>query len=186
MAHPNIGPSLTFDEKCVASHLISDFEKSGITIPKEVKDWFVKLTDKMLALGQEVINTAQPAVRSIQFKDAYVTLAGVPLKTIESMCKSPRRVGRGELVATVMTGSSDSHSVLELTRGEDSRRKVNLAMNSASERQLAVLEILLLTKGELATLLGGKSDAEMALGDKMVGSPGARVSTFYDVVWVKD
>ncbi|KAJ3037654.1 Mitochondrial intermediate peptidase [Rhizophlyctis rosea] len=176
--HPTIGKSLSREERAVAELLISDFEKSGVHMPESTRARFVDLNDRILGLGQAFAEVSYPHVDKVKFQNPTQTLNGLPLKLIQQVTHNGKRGGKGDGkdTADVPTGSMAAYTVLRLAQAEESRRAMYLAMNSGSPRQLLILEELLRTRGELATMLGKRSYADMTLRDKMVQSQEADVS----------
>ncbi|KAJ3407047.1 Mitochondrial intermediate peptidase [Chytridiales sp. JEL 0842] len=162
---PMIGPQLSEEEKRVAHLLLLDFEKSGIHMPQKKREQFVDLNDKILELGQSFTASAFPGVSAVEIEKASVRLQGLSRETIAKLVQ-----GKEDL-AVVSTTSMSAMMVLKHVRDEQVRKLMYTGMNSATEWQVEILEKLLKTRGELASLLGKRSYADMYLGDKMARTP---------------
>ncbi|KAJ3290651.1 Mitochondrial intermediate peptidase [Borealophlyctis nickersoniae] len=181
--HPSIPLKFSHEERQTATLLLKDFEKSGIHMPSAIRSRFVELNDRILGLGQNFIERGGPFIRSVEIADPYAKLEGVPKKLIDALVGISKKRGNkgGPPVATVDIGSIASGLVLRLARNENVRKEVFVAMNSGHKLQIALLEAMLRTRGELANLLGHASFAEMALQDKMARTP-ANVMSFLESV----
>ena len=140
-------------------------------MPQSTRAQFVDLNDKILALGQAFTDVSRPYVDHVDFNDPVTSLEGLPPHFIQHFVNRTNKRGKRN-VAGVPTGSTAAYSVLRLAQREESRKAMYMALNSASSRQLLLLEEMLRTRGELANLLGKRSYGEMTLGDKMVQTPG--------------
>ncbi|KAI9358891.1 hypothetical protein DFJ73DRAFT_793900 [Zopfochytrium polystomum] len=188
---PSIKTDLSREELRVADLLLADFEKSGIHMPERTRRRFVELNDRILELGHRFSMAAHPSVAEVEIEDASNRLAGVPQSAIKSYNsrgggggaagryghpwgRRPRGSAKPKPeddVAVISMAGSAPFTVLRSARDEHVRKLVYIAMNSGSPEQIQTLEEMLLTRAELAKMLGKKSYAEMALNDKMVKTP---------------
>jgi intermediate peptidase len=167
-----IGKQLSTEEKRVAQLLLADFEKSGIHMPQATRERFVDLNDKILELGQMFASSAFPSVNAIEIENASKKMEGVPREIMDHVVGRGLKESRQKDLAIVSTTSMAAMMVLKMARDEQVRKLMFVGMNSAAEWQVDILEKLLKTRGELASLLGKKSYADMYLGDKMARTPG--------------
>lgn len=77
--------------------------------------------------------------------------------------------------AYVATDSTECQMILKYAKNENVRRQVYESMNSATKESIMTLEQLMMTRSELATLVGRESYAELQLQDKMAKNPSKRV-----------
>ncbi|KAI9005636.1 hypothetical protein DFJ74DRAFT_691592 [Hyaloraphidium curvatum] len=160
-------------EKRVADLLLSDFEKSGIHMAEKQRLAFVHLHDEILRVGHRFTLNGGPGVRDVDVADPWNKLRGVRSDVIRSLIQ---KTPSGE-VARIPTAGYPAQLVMRTARDEDVRRRLYLAMNSATEDQVEVLDRLLRLRAELARLLGKRSYAQVYLEDKMARDP-ARVMQF--------
>lgn len=73
--------------------------------------------------------------------------------------------------AYVPTDSAECQMILKYATNENVRQQVYESMNSATRESIHVLEQLMRTRSELATLVGKDSYAELQLQDKMAKNP---------------
>ena len=72
----------------------------------------------------------------------------------------------------VYPGSLQAQMIMTSAPEEEPRRKVYMASNSSTEKQVYLLDRMVKARGELARLVGKDSYADMALSDKMAKCPG--------------
>ncbi|KAI0756830.1 mitochondrial intermediate peptidase [Daedaleopsis nitida] len=144
-----------------------DFEKSGIDLPPAQRERFVSLSTEILVLGRQFLNeTATPRPPAqIQWSE----LQGLKDIGMGARLRLQAKVTKRELL--VYPGSLQAQMIMRSAPAEEPRRKVYMAANSSTPEQISLLERLLRARGELAQLVGKKSFAHMALGDKMAKSP---------------
>lgn len=130
------------------------------------KQEFIALHDRILELGQDFSSQAHPSNTSVTLD--INSLQGVPKSIIGSLQSSASEKGQ----VTIETSSSISNLILRTAREERVRRDLFMALNSANDYQVGVLEELLKTRADLAKLLGKANYAELHLQDKMVEKPG--------------
>ncbi|KAJ3087388.1 Mitochondrial intermediate peptidase [Quaeritorhiza haematococci] len=170
---PSVLATLSPEEHRVATLLMQDFEKSGITMPTSVRQNFVTLQDRILTLGQQfIVNAANPPSQTILIRDPYTRLEGLPRRVIDALVVASGGSRYNRDKAYIPVPSNVALMVLRFVRDEEVRKEVYVALNKGSEEQVAVLEELLRTRGELAKLLQKRSYSEMYLADKMAESPG--------------
>lgn len=145
-----------------------DFEKSGIDLSPAQRERFVSLSTEILVLGRQFLNetvtTRPPArIRWSELQDLKDLGMGARLRL-------QARVTKRDLL--VYPGSLQAQMIMRSAPAEEPRRKVYMTANSSTLEQIALLEGLLRSRGELARLVGRESFAHMTLTDKMAKSPG--------------
>jgi intermediate peptidase len=155
-------------ERKVAVLLLQDFEKSGVHMPLKVRQKFIELNDSILELGQEFAMNSYPSEEFVEFSKPNVSLDGVPSRLIDALIHSSGSKSK----IMIPTQSEIASMVLRTASSEDTRKKLFLAMNSAADEQVDLLERFLKKRASLAKLLDQKSFGHMYLGDKMASSPG--------------
>lgn len=181
-----LNQQLSSEEVKVASLLISDFEKSGINMPEKQRKQFVKLNDDIQRLGQDFQSNAFPSEEIIVFNNPAFEFTGVPPKFIEALIlSSNQNKSRNGDLAIVPTNSEIATYIMKTARNAETRRRIFMAMHSAENSQIEILESLLRTRAELALLLGKESFADMYLLDKMAQTP-ANVNSFLESLATKN
>ncbi|KAJ8324572.1 Mitochondrial intermediate peptidase [Batrachochytrium dendrobatidis] len=185
----NIVDAMSEEEKRVAKLLMIDFEKSGIHMPDATRAEFVRINDRILELGQEFTMNSFPSEEFVQFDDAHNDLIGVPIPLVDALCRASSRAKRGSQSessnrparAIVPTSSDIASTILRTAHKEETRKRIYLAMNSASSHQISVLEEMLTCRADLARLLGKPSYGHVYLIDKMAESP-EKVKSFLETL----
>lgn len=170
---------MSHQERRVGRLLIKDFENSGIHMPDARRRRFVELNDKVLQLGQEFVTNSGPSVDYVKIKDPYSSLDGVSTRVIESLIpssstssKSSKRHRPISSYAIIPIRHGVAYHILKSATNESVRERVFIGLNSGSIQQIQVLDEMLKTRGEIASLLGRKSYADLHLSDSMAKSPG--------------
>ncbi|KAH9898220.1 mitochondrial intermediate peptidase [Cubamyces lactineus] len=159
--------SLTQEARQTAQTFWRDFEKSGIHLPPAQRERFVALSTEIMILGRQFLNETvapRPPAR-IQFSE----LQGVKDLGMGARLRLQAQVTKRDLL--VYPGSLQAQMIMRSAPAEEPRRKVYMATNSSTPAQIDLLERLLRTRGELASLVGQESYAHMTLTDKMAKSP---------------
>ncbi|OBZ84616.1 Mitochondrial intermediate peptidase [Choanephora cucurbitarum] len=151
------------DEHAAAIVFLRDFEKSGIHLPNKKRAEFVNLSDKIIHLGREFIQMNPRSIHHVRVEPAE--LAGLSPQAIRSMT-------RKDGYAYIPTHAPESQMVLKYGEREHVRKQVFEGMHSATEESIQILEQLMTTRADLATLVGNSSYAELQLQDKMAKNPG--------------
>jgi len=149
----DLSQKLAPNERIVGELLLNDFKKSGIHMSVKDKEEYVQLHDKILDLGNRFMNYGSDASIVIATKE----LPGLAFK---------------QEFVQVTANSHLAHLILHKSKNEDIRRDVYMMMNQGKSLQIQVLEELLKSRSDLASLLNEKSYAHMFLKDKMVKCPG--------------
>ncbi|CAG8485231.1 6380_t:CDS:2 [Ambispora leptoticha] len=161
LSTPRISSHFSDEEVQVANVFLRDFEKSGIHLPSSQREQYVKLSDKIIALGCKFAQT--PPTRAIKQIGVYPAsrLEGLNPEYIENVNRNK--------VAVLQTNQWEM--VLKYVKDEQVRKDMYIAANSASKSQIDTLEDLLRTRAALANLVGMESYGHMFLNDKMVKTP---------------
>ncbi|KAI5861765.1 mitochondrial intermediate peptidase-like protein [Durotheca rogersii] len=168
LANPDVMASWNEEEQTVATLLQQDFMKSAIHLPKESRDRFVSISQRISELGSTFVQEMHPERRYLEFPSSQLfgmdpTL--VKKNTIRGLVRIP-------------TLSSEATAALRTVYDEDARREIYCATRTASSEAIQLLETLLKSRAELAKLSGFASYAHMALQDKMMAKTPESVNQF--------
>ncbi|WFD27633.1 mitochondrial intermediate peptidase [Malassezia nana] len=167
MDDPDVWRALTEEARAVALIFLRDFEKSGIHLPPHERERFVQLSDEILVLGRAFLQDMA--------SDASETPVAFPLELLQGLDTpllgvGPVLLSRARSVP-VLPGSWEVHYLAKHAPDPRARRLAYEISYSNRMQPVQVLEQLLRARYDLATLTGKHSFAEMALVDKMVGTP---------------
>lgn len=165
---PEVMNSWSEEEQTVAKLLQGDFLKSAIHLPKESRDRFVDLSQKISELGLSFVEDARPEEISIDFPSSK--FQGMDPRLAQ------RFVRRG--ILRLPTTSPEATMALRTVRDEDTRKAIYYATRTASSRSIKVLEAMLRLRAELGGLTGFESYGHMALQDKMMAKSPKSVHEF--------
>nr|BDS00035.1 mitochondrial intermediate peptidase [Mycoleptodonoides aitchisonii] len=154
-----------------------DFEKSGIDLPPAQRDRFVSLSSEILTLGRQFLNETTSARPPAAIKPAE--LQGLKDLGMGARLRLQAQVTQRDLL--VYPGSMQAQMIMRSAPAEEPRRKVYMASNSSTPKQIELLERLLRARAEIARLVGKPSYAHLVLGDKMAKSP-ENVQHFLDAL----
>lgn len=152
---------LTHEEKVVGKLLLEDFKKSGVTLDDSGRENFVSLTTKISLLGRDFISSNHP-------KEDYITLTQSEAQGLDPQLA--QQLSRGNSVY-VPTGGVPGQLALRGMKSETSRKMLWSKMRESSDKSISSLEDLLVSRLELANLMGKESYADYLLSDKMAGNP---------------
>lgn len=165
LADKSIVARFTPDEHAAAVVFLRDFEKSGIHLPNQQRAEFVDLSDQIIHLGREFIQMNPRAIKQVKIK--HSALGGVSPSVIRSVVSK-------DGYAYVPTDSTECQMILKYAQNGNVRRQVYESMNSATKESIMTLEQLMVTRADLATLVGRESYADLQLQDKMAKNPSKR------------
>lgn len=151
--------NFSIEEHRSALVLLQDFEKSGIHLPNKKREEFVHLSDLIIHLGRDFIQRNPRAVHSVKIPMSMLSGVSIPESFIEGG------------FAFIPTDSQYAHAILKHSKNDQVRKQVYQSMYSATEESIDVLENLMKTRAQLATLVGNSSFAELQLQDKMAKNP---------------
>ncbi|RYO81371.1 hypothetical protein DL762_007150 [Monosporascus cannonballus] len=166
--NPEVMNSWSEEEQTVAKLLQQDFMKSAIHLPKESRDRFVDLSQKISELGSSFVEDMQPEQTYLDFPSSK--FQGMDPRLAQ------RFVRRG--VLRLPTMSPEATMALRSVHDEDARKAIYHATRTASDRSIRILEALLRLRAELAELSGFDSYGRMALKDKMMAKSPESVHEF--------
>ncbi|KAG8832469.1 Mitochondrial intermediate peptidase, partial [Serendipita sp. 399] len=166
MASPNF-KDLSMEAKQTAWIFKHDFDKSGVHLPEQQRQRFVQLSSNIISLGRDFLQglSADKAPLTLRTEDCE----GVPENPRLWQFYALKRGLRSRI--SVEANSAEARRVLKYSTNEEARKKVYVAQNASSKKQLDVVEQLLKDRAELAMLVGRQSYAEMLLHDKMGKKP---------------
>ncbi|KAI9305607.1 hypothetical protein BJ944DRAFT_264935 [Cunninghamella echinulata] len=162
LENKNIISNFSPDEHAAAVIFLRDFEKSGIHLPNEQRNKFVELSDQIIQLGRQFI-------QSDPYGTTYVKIAKENVQDIGSS-RINSTVGKDGFV-TLSTNSMECRLLLKYSKNENVRKQIYEAINSANKDNIKILEWLMISRAKLADLVGQKSYADLQLQDKMAKNP---------------
>ena len=156
----------------VAAQFLSDFEKSGIHLPQAERDRFVNLSDQILSLGRTFTTP-----ESEEDADAdHTKMVPVSVQELNSwnsrMAIMLQEGGKANHMLYVHANSAEGHAIRREHPEQSVRQRFYEAAYTSTPDRLHTLDDLLRKRGELAKLVGKRSWADVALGDKMAKTPG--------------
>jgi intermediate peptidase len=163
LADKSIVQKFSPDEYAAAVVFLKDFEKSGIHLPNKQKAKFVELSDQIIHLGRKFIQMNPRAIEQVKIQQSALNGVGPSVK---------RYVTSKDGYAYVPTDSTECQMILKYAKNSNVRRQVYESMNSATKESIMTLEQLMITRSELATLVGSESYADLQLQDKMAKNTG--------------
>ncbi|KAL7628621.1 Mitochondrial intermediate peptidase [Parahypoxylon ruwenzoriense] len=168
LANPEVMASWNEEEQTVARLLQQDFMKSAIHLPKESRDKFVDLSQRISELGSYFVQDMQPEQKYLDFPSSR--LFGMDPRLAQ------RNTRRGIVRLPIL--SSDATVALRSVHDEDVRKAIYYATRTASSRSIQALETMLKLRAELAKLSGFASYGQMALHEKMMAKTPESVHQF--------
>jgi len=147
--------------------ILLDFRRSGVDREEAVREQVAALREDLTELGQRFSENIASGQRSVTF-DSVDALAGLPEDWIAQHAPDAR--GR----VTVDTTYPDYIPFMTYAEDGEAREALYRAyLDRAHPENLEVLEELVRTRHELATLLGYEHWADYITEDKMIGSAAA-------------
>ncbi|KAI4142098.1 MAG: hypothetical protein LQ340_007440 [Diploschistes diacapsis] len=160
------------EELRVARILKKDFSQSAIHLPRDKRELFVEYSDIANKTGSRFVDNIQPRAFDVRVRSKL--LQGVDPRIVQQY------TDRNGYARLPTIGPVASH-VLKEAQDASVRRDMYIASRVAANDQIKMLEELMGVRAQLAKLSGFESYGEMALKDKMAGSPEA-VSKFLDAL----
>lgn len=133
--------------------------KSGIHLERSKNTQFIRIQSKILSLGHQFISPSQNTFIQLSSQE----LIGLPQHHINQLIQE-----NNEWINV----QEYSNLILKYCRLEETRRKVWLELYKGSDEKADILNQLLKSRGELASVLGYANYASYWLQDKMAKSPG--------------
>ena len=152
------------EERMVAQILLKDFANSAIELPAEKRLRFVELSNQMKMLGNQFLDSMTPT-------KSYIDLDIRQLKGIDPLTLARWSNGRSKV--RLPTTGDVPYVALGTVEDEATRREIFIAGRQSSKTQIRLLERLMVTRAEIASLSGHESYAHMNLSDKLAKSPEA-------------
>lgn len=152
------------EERMVAQILLKDFANSAIELPAEKRLRFVELSNQMKMLGNQFLDSMTPA-------KSYIDLDIRQLKGVDPLTLARWSNGRSKV--RLPTVGDVPYVALGTVEDEATRREIFIAGRQSSKTQIRLLERLMVTRAEVASLSGHESYAHMNLSDKLAKSPEA-------------
>lgn len=152
------------EERMVAQILLKDFANSAIELPAEKRLRFVELSNQMKMLGNQFLDSMTPT-------KSYIDLDIRQLKGIDPLTLARWSNGRSKV--RLPTAGDVPYVALGTVEDEATRREIFIAGRQTSKTQIRLLERLMVTRAEIASLSGHESYAHMNLSDKLAKSPEA-------------
>jgi len=165
---PEVVASWSQEELTVAKLLQQDFKKSAIHLPKQYRDTFVDVSQKISELGSIFVDHMEPEQR-------YIELPSSKLKGIDPLMA--RKMLRRSVIQ-LPTLAPATAVALSKAQDEDTRKTIYYAMRTASKRSIGALETMLKLRSQLAELSGFDSYSQMTLQDKMMAKTPESVRQF--------
>ncbi|KAH7035162.1 peptidase family M3 [Microdochium trichocladiopsis] len=156
------------EQQTVARLLQQDFLKSAVHLPKQSRDRFVDLSQKISELGSSFVEDMQP-------EQPYIDFPSSKLRGMDPQL-AQRFTRRG--TSRLPTLSAEASMALRSVYDDDTRKSILHATRTASSRSIKVLEGMLRLRAELADLSGFESYGRMALHDKMMAKSPEAVHEF--------
>nr|QPG55757.1 mitochondrial intermediate peptidase [Auricularia cornea] len=172
LSTPDIASNLTPEARETALIFWRDFEKSGIDLPPHLRARFVQLSSEIFTLGRDFVNQASAPRPAVSLPASALRETGTA--GLLSRLRLPARTSN---TVPVYPGTSEARMIMASVPDEATRRALYVATNSSSREEIDVLETLIKTRAQLASLVGKPSYAHVALDDKMTRSP-ENVMTF--------
>ncbi|KAI0136606.1 peptidase family M3 [Xylariales sp. AK1849] len=166
--NPEVRASWSEEEQTVALLLRQDFLKSAIHLPKESRDKFVDISQKISELGSMFVEEMAPEEQRLVLPSSR--FHGMDPRLAQQYIR------RGKLHLPTM--SPEATVALRSVHDEDTRKLVYYATRTASGRSIKILEMLLGLRAELATLSGFETYGHMALRDRMMAKSPESVHQF--------
>ncbi|KAI1845270.1 hypothetical protein JX266_008580 [Neoarthrinium moseri] len=166
--NPEVRSSWTEEEETVAILLRQDFLKSAIHLPKESRDKFVDISQKISELGSVFVEEMAP-------EDHQLRLPSSRFQGMDPRL-AQKYTSRGSIYLPTM--SPEATVALRSVLDEDTRKLIYYATRTSSTRSIKILETLLSLRSELATLSGFDSYGQMALRDRMMAKSPESVHQF--------
>lgn len=130
---------------------------------------FVRLHDDILRVGHAFTLRAHPGTTEIEVEDPWNRLRGVRSDLVRTLVRT--NANNGKQYARIPTGGYIAQTVMRTARDDDVRRRLFMAMNSATKEQVEGMDKMLRLRAELGQLLGKSSYGQVYLEDKMAKDP---------------
>jgi len=163
---PEVTAAWSQEERMVAETLKVDFEKSAVHLSESARKRFIDLSQRISETGSSFLDSMAPEQPSIDIPAEKMGGLGTEFR--------PHKARKYRLFAhdgSMSTG-------LAVIRDPEWRKRVYLALNTASSPTVAVLDEMLSYRAELANITGFESYAHQNLKDRMMAKTPAAVEEF--------
>ncbi len=144
--------------------VLEGFERSGVALDDEPRARVQEIQDELAQLSTAMARNIAEDVRTVEARPEE--LVGLPQDFIDA-----REVNENGTI-TLTTAYTDYQPVMAYAESDDLRRRFSVAYaQRAWPQNDEVLRQIFTLRAELAGLLGRANYAELALEDKMLGSP---------------
>ncbi|GMM32782.1 metalloendopeptidase [Saccharomycopsis crataegensis] len=163
----HIKEELSAEEVVVGELLLADFKKSGIDKDDKTRDLFIELSSRISVIGQYFNNNA------FDLKDSKFVFSKAELKNSvsdEIMDQIQAELGKFSSRGTRVSFSVNSHVsflLLKNCSNESIRKQIWVGLNSSSQKQLQLLELMLNYRKLLSLKLNYQDFNHYQLEDKM-------------------
>ncbi|KAH8835489.1 mitochondrial intermediate peptidase [Flagelloscypha sp. PMI_526] len=172
---PSIVKTLSPEAYATALIFWRDFERSIVAPDQRSK--FIDLTTEIIVLGREFQDGARDSRPPALIKPS--SLEGLKDGGMGSRLK--RQASSTQKTLVVYPGSLQAQMIMRSAPDEEARRQVYIASNTSSQKQLSIMENMLIKRAELARMVGKESFGHMVLSDKMAKSP-ENIDSFLDAL----
>ncbi|KAI0022262.1 peptidase family M3 [Xylariomycetidae sp. FL0641] len=169
LANPDVMAAWSEEEKTVAHLLYQDFKKSAIHLPKEYRDKFVHVSQRISVLGARFVDETKP-------EQLYLDLTSEQCSGMDP--RIAKKYSQRRPYVRLPTMAPEATVALRHVHDEEARKKIYFATRTASKDSIDYLESLLQSRAELAKLSGFESYGRMALHDKMMAKTPESVHEF--------
>ncbi|CAK7894576.1 mitochondrial intermediate peptidase [[Candida] anglica] len=176
----SVTKKLSIEELKVGDYLAKDFERSGIDLDSQKRQNFVEITQEISLLGSHFNNGVQMLKNywCEVTKEEYESIPTNLQKLITRHQLKNGKVFAGKTSPQVIPLAGEiPYTVLTTCENEQLRKKIWIALHSATNEQLDLLNGFLKYRTILAKMLGFKSFSQYQLEHKMAKTP-ENVMTF--------
>jgi thimet oligopeptidase len=162
-AYAATNPQLGGEDKKLFEDTLRDYRRAGLNLPKDQRDEVEKLRKQLSALETDFENNVTKATKSLKFTKAE--LEGVPE---DFLAQQGIKTGPDEYT---IKANITFHAAMigDNAKREDTRKKFSVARrNLAREKNIPLLEQILVLRDEIAHQLGYTSYADYATEKRMV------------------
>lgn len=160
---PEVASQWTEEERMAGIILLKDFVKSGIHLPEAQRQQFVDISNDIVQVGTDFVNSLEPARTTVSLSRHQLDGLDPSMVGQLSRLRKP----------SVPVYSQMGRLVMSSAHNAEARKEMYVAERTASAKTIGRLEELLLQRAKLAQLTGYDSFGQMTLVDKMSKTPEA-------------
>lgn len=163
----HIKANLSDEEVVVGELLLADFKKSGIDKDDKTRNLFIELSSRISIIGQYFNNN------TFDLKDDKIIInkeslsSGLPKETLTQIISEIGTISTRGTKIKFPVNSHISFLLLKSCSDELIRKKIWVALNTSSDKQIQLLELMLNYRKILANKLNYENFNEYQLEDKM-------------------